>query len=120
MKNYTLHRTGETVTSKDGEWPTQYANRTQAERAAAKIEGAEVIQRGRPFYVRLPVPLPVSDALRLMQAHKDRADTLRGEVCRLISWSYCPESMARELLKLLDADNAAIDAIQNDAKTEAV
>jgi len=29
-----------------------YANRTQAERSA-KREGGEVIQRGRPFYVRL-------------------------------------------------------------------
>lgn len=51
IKTYTL-RTGEVVTSKDGEWPTQYANRTQATRAAAKL-GGEVIQRGRPFYVRL-------------------------------------------------------------------
>lgn len=29
-----------------------YANRTQAERAAARL-GGEVIQRGRPFYVKL-------------------------------------------------------------------
>lgn len=29
-----------------------YSNRTQAERSA-KREGGEVIQRGRPFYVRL-------------------------------------------------------------------
>ena len=29
-----------------------YANRTQAERSAAKVSG-DVIQRGRPFYVRL-------------------------------------------------------------------
>jgi hypothetical protein len=53
METYTLSD-GTTVTSKDGEWPTQYTNRTQANNAAAKIEGAEVIQRGRPFYVRLP------------------------------------------------------------------
>lgn len=46
-------RSGEYVTSKDGDWPTQYTNRTQAERAAAKIDGATVIQRGRPFYVKL-------------------------------------------------------------------
>lgn len=51
---YTLKGTGERVTSKDGEWPTQYTNRTQAQRAADKIPGAEVIQRGRPFYVRVP------------------------------------------------------------------
>jgi hypothetical protein len=31
-----------------------YANRTQAERSA-KREGGEVLQRGRPFYVRLRV-----------------------------------------------------------------
>lgn len=52
-KTYTL-RTGEMVTSRNGEWPTQYANRTQATNAAAKIAGAQVIQRGRPFYVKLP------------------------------------------------------------------
>lgn len=34
-------------------WAMTYANRTQAERAAAKF-GGEVIQRGRPFFVRLP------------------------------------------------------------------
>ncbi len=55
-KTYTLNQTGETVTSKTGEWPTIYTNRTQAYRAAAKIEGATVIQRGRPFYVRLSTP----------------------------------------------------------------
>jgi hypothetical protein len=49
-------RSGELVTSKDGEWPTQYTNRTQAARAAAKIPGAQVIVRGRPFYVQLPEP----------------------------------------------------------------
>lgn len=47
-------RTGELVTSKSGTWPTQYTNRTQAQRAADKIDGAEVIVRGRPFYVRVP------------------------------------------------------------------
>jgi len=52
MKFYTL-RSGDKVTSKDGTWPTQYTNRTQAARAAAKIPSAVVIQRGRPFYVRL-------------------------------------------------------------------
>lgn len=46
-------QTGDIVTSKDGEWPTTYANRTQATKAADKY-GGEVIQRGRPFYVRLP------------------------------------------------------------------
>lgn len=50
MKTYTL-RSGDVVTSKYGDWPTQYTNRTQADRAAAKIPGAVVIQRGRPFYV---------------------------------------------------------------------
>ena len=53
MKTYKL-RSGDLVTSKDGLWPTQYTNRTQAERAAAKIPGATVIVRGRPFYVKLP------------------------------------------------------------------
>src|SRR5262245_21716817 len=52
MNSYRL-RSGEYVTSKDGDWPTQNTNRTQAERAAAKIAGATVIQRGRPFYVKL-------------------------------------------------------------------
>jgi hypothetical protein len=47
-------RSGDLVTSKDGSWPTQYTNKTQALRAAAKIAGAEMIQRGRPFYVRVP------------------------------------------------------------------
>ena len=32
--------------------PYHYANRSQAERAAQR-ENGEVIQRGRPFYVRL-------------------------------------------------------------------
>ena len=50
-KTYTL-RDGVTVTSKDGQWPTQYANRTQAYKAAEKV-GGEVIQRGRPWYVRV-------------------------------------------------------------------
>lgn len=45
---------GIVVTSRDGEWPTQYANRTQAERAAAKIENAVVVHIGRPFYVAIP------------------------------------------------------------------
>lgn len=54
MKTYTLRSTGEVVTSKDGEWPTQYANRTQAQQAAEKVSG-EVIQRGRPFYVRVGI-----------------------------------------------------------------
>ena len=53
VRTYTL-RSGDVVTSKDGKWPKQYANRTGAEKAAAKIPGADVIQRGRPFYVRLP------------------------------------------------------------------
>lgn len=48
-------RSGDIVTSKDGSWPTQYANFTQARAAAAKIPGAEVIQRGRPIYVRVGV-----------------------------------------------------------------
>jgi hypothetical protein len=52
MTTYTLS-CGDVVTSKDGEWPTQYANRTQAYKAAAKVNGATVIQRGRPFYVCL-------------------------------------------------------------------
>ena len=52
MNTYRL-RSGELVTSKDGEWPTQYTNRTQAQKAAAKIPGEEMIQRGRPFYVRV-------------------------------------------------------------------
>jgi hypothetical protein len=47
---------GDLVTSKDGEYPVTYANRTQAERAAAKIPGAVVIVRGRPFFVRVPEP----------------------------------------------------------------
>jgi hypothetical protein len=52
MNTYRL-RSGDVVTSKDGTWPTQYTNRTQAQRAADKIPGATMIQRGRPFYVRL-------------------------------------------------------------------
>lgn len=52
MTTYTLN-TGDVVTAKTSDWPTQYANRTQAQKAAAKIPGAEVIQRGRPFYVRV-------------------------------------------------------------------
>lgn len=48
-------RNGQSVLSKDGSRPVTYANRTQAERAAAKIPGAEVIVRGRPFYVLVPV-----------------------------------------------------------------
>jgi hypothetical protein len=47
-------RSGDVVTSRDGKWPLQYANRTAAEIAASKIVGAVVIQRGRPFYVRVP------------------------------------------------------------------
>lgn len=36
----------------DGEWPVQYANRTQAyKRAAALGTGWTVYQFGRPFYV---------------------------------------------------------------------
>lgn len=50
-------RCGDVVTSKDGEWPTTYANRTQAETAADRIRSAFpdaiVIHRGRPFYVRV-------------------------------------------------------------------
>ncbi len=61
MKTYRIH-TGELVTSHDGEWPTQYTNRTQANKAAARIPGAEVIQRGRPFYVRIPEPEKAADA----------------------------------------------------------
>jgi hypothetical protein len=53
VTTYTL-RSGDVVTAKTADWPTQYANRAQAERAAAKIPGATVIQRGRPFYVCLP------------------------------------------------------------------
>lgn len=34
--------------------PLHYSNRTQAQAAAARISG-EVIQRGRPFYVMVPV-----------------------------------------------------------------
>ncbi len=56
MMTYRL-RHGDIVTSKDGDRPTTYANRTQAQRAASAIPGAEVIVRGRPFYVRLPEPL---------------------------------------------------------------
>jgi hypothetical protein len=52
MTTYTL-RNGDVVTSKDGINPTIYVNRTQAYKAAAKIEGATVIHRGRPFYVCL-------------------------------------------------------------------
>ena len=55
MTTYML-RTGEIVLARpwDGRtYPVTYTNRTQAERAAAKV-GGEVIQRGRPFYVRLP------------------------------------------------------------------
>jgi hypothetical protein len=52
MMSYRL-RSGELVTAKTPDWPIQYANRTQAEKAAAKIPGACVIHRGRPFYVRL-------------------------------------------------------------------
>lgn len=59
MNTYTL-RQGDVVTSKDGDWPTQYTNRTQAARAAAKIPGADVIQRGRPFYVRVPISQPTT------------------------------------------------------------
>lgn len=55
MATYRL-RSGELVTSKTGSWPVQYTNRTQARVAAAKIPGAEVIVRGRPFYVRVPEP----------------------------------------------------------------
>lgn len=36
--------------------PLQYATHAQAARAAEQIPGATVIQRGRPFYVRLPPP----------------------------------------------------------------
>lgn len=56
---YTL-RSGDIVTAKTNDWPTQYANRTQAQKAAAKIPGATVIQRGRPFYVKLPTQ-PIQD-----------------------------------------------------------
>ena len=52
MHRYQL-RSGAVVTSRDGQSPIQYANRTQAERAAAKIPHAAVIHQGRPFYVRL-------------------------------------------------------------------
>lgn len=34
-------------------FPLTYANRTQAKNAAAKV-GGEVIQCGRPFFVRMP------------------------------------------------------------------
>jgi hypothetical protein len=46
--------TGELVTATFGA-PDQYATHAEAARAAATITGAEVIQRGRPFYVRLPL-----------------------------------------------------------------
>lgn len=53
-----LKSTGETVVAgKDG-YPKTYANRTQAQNCAAGIPGAEVISRGRPFYVRVPDPSP--------------------------------------------------------------
>jgi hypothetical protein len=57
VKTYTLS-TGETVTSKDGTWPTQYSNRTQAYKRVEQLQAqgftsAAVIHRGRPFYVRL-------------------------------------------------------------------
>jgi hypothetical protein len=54
-------RSGELVTSKDGTWPTQYTNKTQALKAAAKIPGAEMIQRGRPFYVLVPETAALSE-----------------------------------------------------------
>jgi hypothetical protein len=47
--------TGELVTSTLGA-PDQYATHDQAASAAATIPGAHVIQRGQPFYVRLPLP----------------------------------------------------------------
>lgn len=55
MKTYTL-RSGHVVTSKDGEWPTQYANRTAAQKAAAKIGGTVVHPASaRAFYVKPPI-----------------------------------------------------------------
>ncbi len=53
MLTYKL-RNGDLVTSKDGTRPITYANRTQARKAASAIPGADVIVRGRPFYVRIP------------------------------------------------------------------
>lgn len=55
-KTYTLS-SGEVVTSKSGDWPTQYTNRSQAYRGASRLMiagvNATVIQRGRPFYVKI-------------------------------------------------------------------
>lgn len=61
MTTYTLN-TGDIVTAKESDWPKQYANRTQAQKAASKIPGAEVIQRGRPFYVRVGIDRPREQA----------------------------------------------------------
>ncbi len=38
-------------------YPYTFANRTQARNAAAKV-GGTVIQRGRPFFVRMPDTTP--------------------------------------------------------------
>lgn len=54
-------------------FPKTYANRTQAERAAQK-EAGDVIQRGRPFYVRL-LPAVRPDILeRLGRCTTERTD----------------------------------------------
>ena len=72
MKTYTL-RNGDVVTSKDGKWSTMYTNLTQARNAAAKIAGAEVIQCGRPFYVRLRCPCGCGSA----QHHQEDVEVAR-------------------------------------------
>lgn len=52
----TLLYNGETVLAKSYKghlFPKTFANRTQAETAAASVDGGFVVQRGRPFYVRV-------------------------------------------------------------------
>ncbi len=48
-----LNSTGETVVAKKDGTAKTFANRTQAENCARGMAGAVVINRGRPFYVKL-------------------------------------------------------------------
>lgn len=83
-KTYRLG-TGELVTSKDGEWPTQYVHRTGAEKAAAKI-GGEVIQRGRPFYVRVPETEVRAGGVLTEVTSQQRAPVENPHVAPVHSW----------------------------------
>lgn len=59
METYKLNNGREVLakTTKHGQWPITYANRTQAEKKLAEMgEGWTIYHGGRPFYVVRVVP----------------------------------------------------------------